>query len=101
MDKQTVNVKILDRNYKLSSSAQDERYVRDAAALIDSQARLFGKMYSYQDHQDLVAMVALSKVTELVKIQENLKYKDNELITKLAEIDSVLEQNLHESQNSL
>ncbi len=96
-----MNVKILDRNYKLSSTMQDERYVREAAALIDSQARLFGKMYGHQDHQDLVAMVALSKVTELVKIQDNLKYKDNELITKLAEIDSVLEQSLHASQNSL
>ncbi|MCR4829164.1 MAG: cell division protein ZapA [Bacteroidales bacterium] len=101
METQSVTVTILERSYKLQIAAAEERYLRTAASLIDAQARLFGKQYSYRDHQDLVAMVALSQITELVKMQENQQYKDNELIKKLTEIDSLLEQNLHPTQNSL
>jgi len=46
-------------------------------------------------------MVALTQVTELIKLNDSLKYKDTELIEKLTEIDSLLEQNLHPTRNSL
>ena len=101
MESVPVTVKILERSYKLRIVPSEERWLREAAALIDSQARLFSKHYEHRDHQDLLAMVALSQVTELVKTQESLKYKDTELIEKLTEIDSVLEQSLHPTQNSL
>lgn len=101
METQSVTVTILDRSYKLQVATADEQHLRNAASLIDAQARLFGKQYSYRDHQDLVAMVALTQITELVKMQDNLQYKDNELIKKLTDIDSLLEQNLHPTQNSL
>ena len=78
-----------------------ESYLRKAAALIDSQARLFKKNFPQNDKQDLLAMVALTQVTELIKLQDSLKYKDEELIEKLKDIDSVLESHLHPTQNSL
>ena len=101
METQAVTVKILERNYKLTIASGEERYIREAAALIDARARLYGKQYGYRDFQDLLAMVALSQITELVKTQENLKFKDNELINKLMEVDSILEDGLHPTQNSL
>lgn len=101
MENISVTVNILERSYKLSIAVQEEKYLRDAAALIDAQARLFKKQYGHRDNQDLLAMVSLMQVTELMKTQDSLKYKDEELIAKLTEIDSVLENNLHPTQNSL
>ena len=101
MEKVSVSVKILDRTYRLTIAPEEERLLREAAAMIDAQARLFTKQYGQKDRQDLLSMVCLTRVTELLKIQENLQFKDNRLIEKLTEIDSVLEQNLHPTRNSL
>lgn len=101
MENIPVTVKILERSYKLTIAAEEERYLREAAALIDNQARLFRKQYGQRDPQDLLAMVSLAQVTELVKTKDNLKFKDTELIEKLTEIDSVLDNNLHPTRNSL
>ncbi|MBQ6238342.1 MAG: cell division protein ZapA [Bacteroidales bacterium] len=101
MENVSVTVTILERSYKLTIAPQEETHLRDAAALIDAQAKMFKKQYGHRDNQDLLAMVALAQVTELMKTQDSLKYKDNELITKLTEIDSVLNDNLHPTQNSL
>lgn len=102
MDEQIpVTVKILDRTYRLRIGKDSEQSLRQAAELIDTQAGMYGKNFAYQDHQDLLAMVALSQTTELVKMQDNLKFKDKELIDKLAEVDSVLESHLHPAQDSL
>lgn len=101
MENVSVTVKILERDYKLSIAASEEPFLRKAAAFIDAQARIFKKQYGHRDNQDLLAMVALSQVTELIKTQDNLKYKDSELIEKLTEIDSLLEHNLHPTRNSL
>ena len=97
----SVNVKILERTFKLSISDNEECFLRDAAALIDAQARLFKKQFSQRDNQDILSMVALMQVTELVKLRNSLKYKDDELISKLTEIDSLLDKSLHPTQNSL
>ena len=91
----------MERSYKLTVDPDEERYIRDAAAMIDSQARLFKKQYGPRDPQDLLAMVALTQVTELVKTQDSLIYKDKELINKLTDIESVLDNNLHPTRNSL
>ena len=101
MENISVTVNILERSYRLTISPQEETHLRDAAALIDAQARMFKKQYGHRDNQDLLAMVSLAQVTELLKMQDSLKYKDNELIEKLTEIDTVLENNLHPTQNSL
>ncbi len=58
-------------------------------------------MYAYNDHQDLLAMVALTQITQLTKIQNSLRYKDTDLAQKLQSIDSVLNGILHPDLNSL
>ena len=96
-----VTVSVLGRKYKLKIAQSQEEALRKAAQLIDSQAKMYGNSYSYRDHQDLLAMVALEQTTELTKIRENLKFKDSKLIDKIAEIDNALENYLHPTQNSL
>lgn len=94
MDKLSVTVNILERSYKLTIDRKDEVFLRKAANLIDSQVKDYAKIYGHKDNQDLLSMVALSQITQLVKIHEDVKYKDNELIQKLSEIDSILSEEL-------
>lgn len=101
METVSASVNILGRTYKLRVAAEDEEALRKAAEAIDLQAKNYGKMYAYNDHQDLLAMVALTQITQLTKIQDSLRFKDTDLAQRLQNIDSVLEQILHPTQNSL
>lgn len=101
METVPVSVSIMGRTYKLRVAADDEAALRSAAADIESQARQYGSMYAYNDHQDLLAMVALTQITQLTKIQNSLKYKDTDLIQRLKAIDGVLEDILHPTRHSL
>ncbi len=101
METIAASVTILGRTYRLRVAAEDEEALRKAAETIDAQAKNYGGMYAYNDHQDLLAMVALTQITQLTKIQNSLKYKDTDLAQKLRSIDSVLEGILHPAQNSL
>lgn len=101
MESTPVTVNILGRSYKLKANPEEQEFLQQAADLINEEAKLYGKNYNYNDHQDLLTMVALSKITELIKIQQNIQYTDNKLIEKLTDINSVLENYLHPTQNSL
>ena len=101
MDTVAASVTILGRIYKLRVAAEDEEALRKAAENIEAQAKSYGNMYAYNDHQDLLAMVALTQITQLTKIQNSLRYKDTDLAQRLKSIDSVLEGILHPTQNSL
>lgn len=98
MDKLSVTVSILERTYKLNIDRKDEAYLRRAATLIDTQVREYAKVYGHKDNQDLLSMVALSQITQLIKIHEDVKYKDNDLIQKLSEIDSLLSEELEKTE---
>lgn len=101
METVSASVSILGRTYKLRVASDDEEALRKAAEAIETQAKNYGKMYAYNDHQDLLAMVALTQITQLTKIQDSLRFKDTDLAQRLRSIDSVLEQILHPTQNSL
>jgi len=101
METVSVSVNILGRTYRLRVAANDEEALRKAAQAIETQAKQYGNMYAYNDHQDLLAMVALTQITQLTKIQDSLRYKDTDLAERLQSIDSVLEGILHPTQNSL
>lgn len=101
METVSASVNILGRTYKLRVAAEDEEALRKAAETIDRQSKNYGKQYAYNDHQDLLAMVALTQITQLTKIQDSLRFKDTNLAQRLQSIDSVLEQILHPTQSSL
>lgn len=110
METVSASVSIFGRTYKLRVAAEDEGALRKAAEAISVQAKNYGQMYAYNDHQDLLAMVALTQITQLTKIQDSLQFKDTDLAQRLQTVDSILEQILHPtmettasqlSQNSL
>lgn len=101
METVSVSVSILGRTYRLRVSPSDEAALRRAAQTIENQSKQYGTMYAYNDHQDLLAMVALTQITQLVKMQDSLRFKDTDLAERLQSIDSVIEGILHPTQNSL
>ena len=101
METIAASVNILGRTYRLRVAPEDEAALRKAADAIETQARQYGQQYAYNDHQDLIAMVALTQITQLTKIQDSLRYKDTDLAQRLVAIDGVLDQILHPTRNSL
>ena len=91
----------MGRTYRLRVAASDEAALRRAAQSIEEQSKQYGSMYAYNDHQDLLAMVALTQITQLTKMQDQLRYKDTDLAGRLQSVDSVLEGILHPAQSSL
>ena len=84
-------VHILDRPYKLRINSDDEQYLRRTAELIDSQSKSYGKMYAYNDRQDLLAMVALTQITRLLKLEGRQQFRDTKLETRLSDINHLLD----------
>ena len=105
MNEIPATVYILDRPYKLKVNPATEQALRKAAALIDSQAKSYGKMYGHQDRQDLLAMVALTQLTQLLQFQESQQARDSRLQQQLGNIDALLssmpQTNPAPTQNSL
>ncbi len=101
METVSASVTILGRTYRLRVAASDEEALRKAAQSIEAQAKQYGSMYAYNDHQDLLAMVALAQITQLTKIQDSLRYKDTDLAGRLQSIDNVLEGILHPAMGTI
>lgn len=96
MEDLSVTVNILGRKYKLKANSQEEPYLRQAAATIDRQAQEYGRRYGHQDGQDLLAMVSLTQITALIKMQEKKTYCDTNLESRLQAIDQLLDRHIAE-----
>ena len=91
MDERPVTVTILGRGYKLKIGSSEEQYLRKAADLIEQQARDYGKRYGHQDGQDLLAMVSLTQITNLMKLQEQRNFYNSDLESRLSAISQLLD----------
>ncbi len=94
MNELPATVYILDRPYKLKVRPEDEHFLRKAAERIDTQARNYGKMYAYNDRQDLLAMVALTQITQLLELQDKQQFTDEKLESRLTDINELLDTKL-------
>ena len=91
MNEIPATVHILNRPYRLKTNTDEEHYLRRAAELIDSQAKSYSKMYAYNDRQDLLAMVALTQITQLLKLHDKQQFKDTGLEKRLTGISQLLD----------
>lgn len=91
MNEIPATVHILDRPYKLKINPDDEQFLRCAAELIDAQSKSYGKMYAYNDRQDLLAMVALTQITRLLKLEGRQQVRDARLESRLTDINHLLD----------
>lgn len=94
MDELSITVVIADRPYKLTIKRSEEEAIRKAATAIDSQIEKYASYFQYKDKQDLLAMVALQFSTSSIEFENQLKFRDQELMGRLSEIDKVLTESL-------
>lgn len=95
MDELSITVVIADRPYKLKVDRSEEEGLRKAAKVIEEQMEKYASYFQFKDKQDLLAMVALQFSASSINLEEQIRYRDNEMLDKLAEIDKVLTENLH------
>lgn len=91
MSELPATIRILERPYRMRINSEDEQYLRQAAALIDSQANSYAKMYAHNDRQDLLAMVALTQITQFLKLKTTHWFEDTQLEDRLTEINRLLD----------
>lgn len=90
MDELSITVVIADRPYKLTINRSEEEGVRKAATAIDNQIEKYASYFQYKDKQDLLAMVALQFSVSSIEYENQLKFRDQELMQRLSGIDKVL-----------
>lgn len=86
-----VTVNILDRNYKLKVAPGDEAFLLSAAEKINSQISAYKKNYAYQDFQDLLAMVAIAKTTQLNKLEHLTSSTEASVRERLGNLEAILD----------
>lgn len=86
-----VTVNILDRNYKLKVAPGDEAFLLSAAEKINAQITAYKKNYAYQDYQDLLAMVAIAKTTQLNKLEHITSSNEDTLRQRLESLENILD----------
>ena len=91
MNETSVTVTILDRRYKLKAAPGDESYLVSAAEKINAQIAAYKKTYAYQDYQDLLAMVSISKTTQLTKLEHTLNSQHDDLCERLERLDEIMD----------
>ena len=90
MNEIPVTVNILDRVYKMKVRPEDEGYLQKAEETINAQIAAYKKNYSYRDYQDLLAMVAIAKTTQLAKLQQESISDHDAIREKLVNIENIL-----------
>ena len=90
MDKFAININIAGRSYRLKVDNEEEEHVRAAATAINKKIDEFSGNYAFKDKQDLLAMTAISFVSELMKNKSESETNAMISIDKLNEINEIL-----------
>ena len=87
-----ITLVILDRPYKMKVTAEEEETIRKAVHRINQRAGEYKKAFAYKDMQDILAMMSVEMSTKIIKLEENDQYLNSKLMSKLEEIENVLDQ---------
>lgn len=85
-----INVIIADRPYRLKIKPSEEENVRKAAKKVNEKVKSFQSTYEAKDKQDYLAMAALLFSVEALNGGGSEPRSDDQLLTKLDELDNVL-----------
>ncbi|MBQ6724957.1 MAG: cell division protein ZapA [Bacteroidales bacterium] len=91
-DEFPITLVILDRPYKMRVKASEEETIRNAVKAINSRAAEYKNAFAYKDMQDILAMMSVEMTTKILQLEENNQYVNSKLMSKLEEIENVLEQ---------
>lgn len=85
-----LRVRILDREYSLRVSPDDEAHTREIASYLDSKMRGFKNAHPDQNEVTAAVITALAITEELFAVQEVLEANFGSLESELMRLDSVL-----------
>ena len=98
---QNITVTIAGRPYRLKVNREEEEIVRKAAEKVNKTILEYSEAFEYKDHQDLFAMITLQATAYSIQLEEEKKFRDNELEIKLSELDGILTSHLGEDESVL
>jgi cell division protein ZapA len=90
MEELSISLSIANRPYPLRIHPGDEEIVRRAARAINELMKEYADIYAFNDHQDLLAMVALHFTTAAIHAEQKLHASETLISEKLSEMDEVL-----------
>lgn len=90
----TVQIKILDKDYGVACSPEEESELRDSAKLLDERMRDIRRSGKIVGTERIAVMAALNMAHDLVKAQADLKHNEKVTEKHLSRINEKIEQAL-------
>ena len=92
MGELSIKIRIVDRDYPMRVSTDDQDKVRLAGKQLSDKIRTFKEQFGVEDKQDLLAMVAFDSAVEKVNNSElEINHAlDSVLLAKITELDSLV-----------
>lgn len=90
MDELTITVNIADRPYRLKIRREEEEIIHRAVKEIEQRTRDYSESFAFKDKQDLLAMVLLHFSSTTLKLENELKENEEQIIHQLSRLDHAL-----------
>jgi len=86
MEELTITVNIADRPYRLKIKREEEEIIRKAVREIDARIKEYSEHFSFNDKQDLVAMVLLHYASTAQKLEGGVGSNEKEVVSRREKI---------------
>ena len=93
-DKLSIKLHIANRIYPMKIERSSEEYIRNAVKKIEERLKFYENNYAIKDKQDLLAMCLIEYGSKLETVSNDKIVLDNDVSTKLEEIDTILSENI-------
>lgn len=96
MGELSIRIKIADREYPMKTVPEEEEKLRTAGKEVNERLKKYREQFGIHETQDLLAMVAFDSIVERLRIDEEKKYPDNDLLSRFEAIEDLLDDVLKE-----
>ncbi|MCQ2285539.1 MAG: cell division protein ZapA [Bacteroidales bacterium] len=86
-----IKLEVAQRFYEVNIARETEYYYREAEKLINEKFLQFSKLWTFKDHQDILAKVLIDFVIRWIENEERLNQFDEELIPDMEKLKSLAE----------
>ena len=92
-----IKVNIADRVYPLTITREEEEMIRKAVKMLNETLKSFQDKYAVKDKQDVLAMCALQRASQLEKLKAFEKTEMTEINTSLKELNMKVKEQLQKT----
>jgi cell division protein ZapA (FtsZ GTPase activity inhibitor) len=94
MEELTITVNIADRPYRLKIKREEEEIIRKAVKEIEQRIKEYSEHFSFNDKQDLVAMVLLHYASTTQKLESDIVSGENMVVSRLQKMEELITHHL-------